>query len=152
MHCSVKAKPSRSAASKPLPSVERDRKAERSAAERRTLQQRLTVVMDGLLLDGLLDASDAANGARLLHCAMCSLSLSLVSLSGFAGTTRSVIFSSPRESGRGPRLSGFFPLPLPTAVRSRSVFSMWLGGLHCACIRACSRGEVVDVCTMVCVW
>ena len=69
MHCSVKAKPSRSAASKPLPSVERDRKAERSAAERRTLQQRLTVVMDGLLLDELLDASDAANGARLLHCA-----------------------------------------------------------------------------------
>lgn len=70
VHCSVKAKPSRSAASKPLPSVERDRKAERSAAERRTLQQRLTVVMDGLLLDELLDASDAANGARLLHCAM----------------------------------------------------------------------------------
>lgn len=70
VHCSVKAKPSRSAASKPLPSVERDRKAERSAAERRTLQQRLTVVMDGLLLDELLDASDAANGARLRHCAM----------------------------------------------------------------------------------
>jgi hypothetical protein len=35
--------------------VERDRKAEHSAAERRTLQQRLTVVMDGLLYDEQLN-------------------------------------------------------------------------------------------------
>jgi hypothetical protein len=47
-------------------SVGGDRKAERGVAERRTLQQRLIVVMNGLLLDELLDASDAANGARSL--------------------------------------------------------------------------------------
>lgn len=49
---------------------EKDQATERAEAERRTLQQRLTAVMEGLQLDGLLEAAEPAEGARLRHCAL----------------------------------------------------------------------------------
>jgi hypothetical protein len=47
-----------------------DQSDKQRMSERRTLQQRLTVVMDGLLLDGLMETCEKVDGARLRHCAM----------------------------------------------------------------------------------
>jgi hypothetical protein len=71
LHKAVKPKAKALAAAKATgKEVDRSSEAFKAEARLRAMQHQLTAVMDGLLLDQLLDECSAEEGARLRHCAM----------------------------------------------------------------------------------